>query len=497
MVAACVAGVAVILPVAYIVIRATERGWQPVQTTLLRQRTFELLARSLGLAAAVTAASLVLGIGGAWLVARTDLPWRRFWRVALALPLAIPSYIAAWGWIGWRPDLAGWLGAWIVLTSVSYPFVYLPVLGALRRADPALEEVARSLGRQPVQVFLGVTLPEVRIAATAGALLVGLYALSDFGAVSIMRFEGLTHAIYQSYRASFDRTPAAVLGCLLVAVSLVIVAARCASGPTRRRAWAPARRGSASRSRLGRWRWPAVVAVAAVLVASIGVPMRSLVTWLARGSSTTDWSEWFDATVATLSVAVVAAVVTVALALPVAILSARHPGSLSRGVTQLAYGGHALPGIVIALALVFFGIRFASPLYQRTPMLVFAYVVLFLSLALGAIHNAIAQAPPVLDDVARSLGRSQWQAWTAVTLRLALPGVGVAAALVCLAVMKELPATLLLHPIGMETLATRLWGLTSAASYAAAAPYAATIIVVAAIPTAVLTRVAVTREDRP
>ena len=242
---------AVVLPVVYIVIRATERGWEPIEATLLRQRTLELLLRSLGLAAAVTAASLVLGVGGAWLVARTDLPGRRFWRVALGLPLAIPSYIAAWGWIGWRPDLAGWLGAWIVLTSVSYPFVYLPVLGALRRADPALEEVARSLGRRPWQVFVGVTLPEVRIAATAGALLVGLYALSDFGAVSIMRFEGLTHVIYQSYRASFDRTPAAVLGCLLVAV----VARRRRrrrprrqAGPAAGTSSVPARRGRTGRS---------------------------------------------------------------------------------------------------------------------------------------------------------------------------------------------------------------------------------------------------------
>ena len=488
---------AVVLPVVYIVIRATERGWGPIEATLLRQRTLELLLGSLGLAAAVTAASLVFGVGGAWLVARTDLPGRRFWRVAFGLPLAIPSYIAAWGWIGWRPDLAGWLGAWIVLTSVSYPFVYLPVLGALHRADPALEEVARSLGRRPWQVFVGVTLPEVRIAATAGALLVALYALSDFGAVSIMRFEGLTHVIYQSYRASFDRTPAAVLGCLLVAVSLVVVAA---AVRVDRRGRPQARIGAGAPRphrpiTLGRWRWPAVVAVTAVLGLSLGVPARSLVIWLARGSSTTDWSEWFDATVSTLTIAVVAALVTVAVALPVAILSARHPGSLSRGVTQLAYAGHALPGIVIALALVFFGVRFATPLYQRTPMLVFAYVVLFLSLALGAIHNAIAQAPPVLDDVARTLGRSQWRAWAAVTLRLSLPGIGVAAALVCLTVMKELPATLLLHPIGMETLATRLWSLTSGASYAAAAPYAATIVVVAAIPTALLTRFAMSREE--
>ncbi|MET0910896.1 MAG: ABC transporter permease subunit, partial [Ilumatobacteraceae bacterium] len=180
--------------------------------------------------------------------------------------------------------------------------------------------------------------------------------------------------------------------------------------------------------------------------------------------------------------------ITVAVALPIAILSARYPSRLSRSVTGLAYAGHSLPGIVVGLAIVFFGIRLATPLYQRTPMLTFAYVVLFLSLALGAMHNAIAQAPIALDEVARSLGRTQRQAWMAVTLRLAAPGIGVAGALVCLAVMKELPATLLLRPIGTDTLATRLWSHTDASSYAAAAPYAMMIVLVAAIPTAILSR---------
>jgi iron(III) transport system permease protein len=137
---------------------------------------------------------------------------------------------------------------------------------------------------------------------------------------------------------------------------------------------------------------------------------------------------------------------------------------------------------------VFFGIRFAEPIYQRTPMLVFAYVVLFLSLAIGAVHASIAQAPPVLDEMARSLGRTHWGAWREVTLRLAAPGIGAGALLVFLTVMKELPATLLLRPIGMDTLATRLWSHTDASSFAAAAPYAAVIVLLAALPTALLTR---------
>ncbi len=483
-----VASVGVLVPIVYIAVRATDHGWGAFRDTLWRGRTAELLWRSVELGIVVTIASAVIGISCAWLVSSTDLPGRRFWQVALALPLALPSYIVAWAWIGWRPELAGFRGAAIVLTTISYPFVYLPVLGALRSADPGLVEVARSSGRRPLNVFLTVTLRQVRIAATGGSILVMLYVLSEFGAVSIMRYQTLTQVIYTSYRASFDRTPAAVLGCVLVAVAIVPLwlavrtsaserVARVGTGVTRRASVTP----------LGAWRWPVCAAVASLLGISLGVPAWNLVRWMNQGTSTTPWSEVFDAAATTLWIAVITAGVTVLIALPLGLLSARYAGRFSRGVTTVAYAGHALPGIVVALSLVFFGIRYAQPIYQRLPMLIAAYVVIFLSLAIGAVHGAIAQAPPVLDEVARSSGRSMIVTWFTVTLRLAAPGIGTAAALVCIATMKELPATLLLRPIGTETLATRLWSKTDAVSYAAAAPYAIALVVTASIPTALLT----------
>jgi iron(III) transport system permease protein len=483
-----VASVGVLVPIVYIAVRATDRGWGAFRDTLWRGRTFDLLWRSLELGIVVTIASAILGIGGAWLVSSTDLPGRRFWQVALALPLALPSYIAAWAWIGWRPELAGFRGAAIVLTTISYPYVYLPVLGALRSADPGLAEVARSSGRRPLDVFLTVTLRQVRIAATGGSILVMLYVLSEFGAVSIMRYQTLTQVIYSSYRASFDRTPAAVLGCVLVAVAIIPLwlvvrisaserVARVGTGVTRQATPIP----------LGPWRWPMFAAVGGLVGISLGVPAWNLARWMNRGTSSTPWTEVFDAALTTLWVGVITAAVTVLIALPLGLLSARYPGRFSRGVTTIAYAGHALPGIVVALSLVFFGIRYAEPIYQRLPMLIAAYVVIFLSLAIGAIHGSIAQAPPMLDEVARSSGRSMIGTWFAVTLRLAAPGIGMSAALVCIATMKELPATLLLRPIGTETLATRLWSKTDAVSYAAAAPYAIALVVTASIPTALLT----------
>lgn len=493
-----VAAVAVVVPIAYIVVRATDNGWTGFRATLWRQRTLELVGRSLGLATTVTAAALAIGIACAWLVARTDIIGRRVWQVVLGLPLAMPSYVSAWAWIGWRPELQGFFGAWLVLTTISYPYVYFPVLGALRRADPTIEEIARSLGSGPWRTFHRVTWPQIRIAAVGGGLLVGLYALSDFSGVAIMRFEALTHVIYRSYRASFDRTPPAVLGCVLVALSLLIVfiANRVHHRDRHGRIGGGAPR-PVPPVHLGRRQLPVLAGLCALVLVTFAVPARMLVLWIYRGRSVTDWSRLAGAAWSTLSLGVIAALVTVLVGLPIAMLSARYPGRLSRGVTALAYAGHSLPGIVIALAMVFFGIRVATPLYQKTPMLIFAYVVLFLSLALGAMHNAIAQAPASLDEIARSLGRTQIQAWLAITVRLAAPGVAVAAALVCLAVMKELPATLLLRPIGTETLATRLWSHTDARSYSAAAPYAAAIVLVASVPTAVLSQVGTRRAKLP
>ena len=474
-----------VLPLSYLVVRAAEGGWGPISDTLLRSRTLELTLRSLTLAASVTLACLVIGTSLAWLVTRTDLPGRRIVQVVVGLPLALPSYVAAWSWLGAVPSLAGGVGAFVVLTSISYPFVYLPVMAALRRCDPSLEDAARTLGRGRFQVLYRVTLPQVRPAAVGGGLLVALYVLSDFGAVATMRHEVLTHVIYRSYRASFDRTPAAVLGCLLAVLTVVILLLE---SRVRRRGGVIGSRAPRRQPivHLGRWRWVALVGPVLLSTAALGVPLWGMSKWFTRGTSRADPEALVEAAGNTLVVALLAAVAVVLLALPVALLTVRHHGRLSRVATSAAYAGHALPGVVVGLALVFFAVRFARPLYQELPMLVLAYVVLFLSLALGALQASISQIPPSLDDAARMLGRSPWGVWREIVLRMASPGIAAAATLVLLTTMKELPATLFLRPTGFDTMATKLWGHVSALSYAAAAPYAVAIVLLAAVPTALL-----------
>ena len=470
-------------------VRASSDGWDRVAEVLLRDRTRELLVRSLALAGVVTTACLVIGVLLAWLVVRTDLPGRPVWAVVVALPLAVPTYVAGFSWLSVFPAFTGFAGAALVLVACCLPYVVLPVSAALRRVDPATEEVARALGLTAWQAFRRSTLPQLRPALAAGGLLVALYVLSDFGAVSTMRFDAFTRVIYNSYRASFDRTPAAILGLLLVAVTVLLV---WWEGRSRGRAQY-ARVGSggarvAATVRLGRWRWPALLAVLAVALVSLGVPAAALVYWTLKGvSAQLPWADLARTAGHSLTWAALGALATTLLAIPVGVLAARRGGRLPRLLERASYAGHALPGIVVALSLVFFSVRYAEPLYQRTPVLVLAYVVLFLPLAVGAVHASAAQAPPVLEEVARASGSSPLQVLRRVTLPLAAPGIGAGAAMVFLTCMKELPATLLLRPLGTDTLATKLWTETGVAAYSAAAPYAAVLVLLSAVPTYLLT----------
>ncbi|MFJ9668300.1 ABC transporter permease [Streptomyces sp. NPDC101219] len=490
LVPAGVAAAFALLPLGYLAVRALERGPGYAWDVVAAERTLHLLGRSLGLTAVVVAACLVLGVSLAWLTVRTDLPGARAWSVLATLPLAVPSYVAAFVWLAAVPEIAGFTGAALALTLVCFPYVHLPVAAALRGIDPAQEEAARSLAHGPLRTFLRVTLPQLRPAAAGGGLLVALYVLSDFGAVSLLRYDTFTRAIHTSYSASFDRTPAAALSVVLVVMTVALVAAE-----TRTRGRAGHARTGAGTARpavrlpLGRWRAPALAWCATVTAAAVVFPLATLGYWLAVGTSAT-WDPGALARTAwaTLGVAAAGAALTTLLALPVGVLAARHRGRGVRLLEQAAYAGHALPGITVALSLVFFAVRYVYPLYQQLPLLLCAYAVLFLPLVVGATRAAVLQAPPVLEDVARSLGRSPLRVLREVTVPLAAPGVAAGAALTFVVCMKELPATLLLRPTGMDTLATRLWTETGAGSFAAAAPYAAALILLAAVPSYLLGR---------
>ncbi|WP_200845918.1 ABC transporter permease [Mycolicibacterium vanbaalenii] len=476
-----------LIPLVYLAARALERGWPFVIEELVQPRTAALVGRSLLLVVVVTAACVVLGVGLAVLVTRTDIRARRALAVTLTLPLAMPSYLLAYLWVSAFPGIAGFWGACLVLTLVSYPLVLLTTMAALARVDPAQEEVARSLGLGGFAVLFRVTLRQARAAIAAGALLVGLYVLSDFGAVAAMRFEAFTWVIYGAYRSGFNPARAAVLSLVLMAFAVALVLAE---SRARGRAASSRIGGGAPRpaplNRLGAWNWVALLVPVAVLTAAIVVPSVTLADWLLTAGPRWDVAEWFSALGSTVWLSVAAAVASTAAALPLGVLAARHRDRATRTLEGVSYVAHGLPAIVIAISMVSLGVLLLRPIYQREPLLILAYTVLFVPLAIGSVRTAVEAVPARLEEVARSLGRTPQRAFGAVTARIALPGIAAGAALVLLTCMKELPVTLLLHPTGTDTLATRLWNYSTVSDYAAAAPYAAALLVFAAVPTAIL-----------
>ncbi|WP_117211218.1 ABC transporter permease [Allorhizocola rhizosphaerae] len=475
--AAVAASAVALIPLVYLGVRVGEAGWDRITGEILTERTALLAGRSVALAAVVTVACVVIGVASAFLVTRTDLPGRRVFGVLAALPLAVPSYVAAFAWVSTVDDFEGFWDAALVLTACSYPYVYLPVAAALIGADPAQEEVARSLGRRP---FLSVTMRQIRPAIAAGGLLVALYVLSDFGAVSIVRVDVFTRAIFTSINLGFDRTGALVLATVLVLLTLALLVGEHMTR-TRGARYARGSLRTHARVRVG---WIPVPFLALVSAVALGVPAYALARWFVAGVSRPgSVAEVVTAASQSFVAAALGGVVTLLLALPVGLLNARSPGPLATVLDRIAYVSHALPGLVIGLSLVFFGIRVAYPLYQTIWLLALAYAALFLPLAVGAVSSAAAQSPPVLEEVARSLGRSPLFVFRSVTVPLAAPGIGAGAALVFLTCMKELPATLLLRPTGFDTLATELWTHTDTAEFAAAAPYALVLVLVSALPT--------------
>lgn len=506
---AALVGLAMLLPLAYLLVRTGEAGGEAVWQLLSRERTLRVLMNTTALAAAVSSSAVALGVPLAWLTARTDLPGRSMWSVLVVLPLAIPSlvgafsFVSAWGHGGlmhqWllrafglktMPNLYGFTGAWLVLTLLTFPYVVLSVRGALLGLDPGQEEAARSLGHGPGSVFRRVVLPQLRPAIAAGALLVVLYTLSDFAAVSLLQFESFTQAIYVQYQATFNRSYAAVLSLVLVAMTAVILFLEArARGRVR---YYRVSTGTARRARiapLGRWRWPAFIFCGLVVAVSVAMPIVVNVYWVVRGITLGQGVvlPW-DALLSSVYAAGLAAGVAVLCALPIAILSVRYAGRLAAALERAAYIGYALPGIVVALSLVFFGANYAYTLYQTMAMLVFAYVVLFLPQAVGAVRTSLLQVSPNVENAARSLGLSPWEVTKRVTLPLVRPGLVTGATLVFLTVMKELPATLLLSPLGFRTLAVQIWSAVTEAYYIEAAAPSLLLIVASSISVALLLR---------
>ena len=468
-----------ILPLASVIGVTLETPWPTMIAMIVRPRVGQLLTNTILLVALTIPLCTILGVALAWLTERTDLPARRIWAVLMTAPLAVPAFVHSYAWVSLVPSLHG-LPAGVLISVLAYfPFLYLPVAATLRRLDPAIEDVAASLGLTPWQIFVKVVLPQLRLPIWGGALLVGLHLLAEYGLYALIRFDTFTTAIFDQFQSTFNGPAAYMLAGVLVLSCLILLAIEAGTRGGAR--YARLGTGSARTLRLRRLSGGAAVACSllpiATCVLALGVPLTTLARWLIIGGAEV-WhaDDLAPAFTQTLLYAATGAVITTLAAIPIAWLSIRHPGRLVRAIEGCDYVTSSLPGIVVALALVSLTVRYAYPLYQTVATVMLAYLLMFLPRALVSLRASIAQAPIELENVARSLGRSPAQALWAVTLRLAAPGAAAGAALVFLAIVNELTATLLLAPNGTRTLATGFWALTSEIDYAAAAPYALIMI---------------------
>ncbi len=466
-------------------------------------RLVELFFGTLALTIAVTTTALAVGTATAWITSRTDLAGRKTFMLLTALPLVIPSYMAALTiigatgpgglmseWLGFViPTPYGFTGAWVALSLFLAPMAHLMVLPGLRAIDPATEEAATGLGASARKVFFTVTLPQLRPALVSAGLMIGLYTVSDFGAVSLLRFDTFTRAIYTLYAGQIDRRPAATLSVVLMALALAILLIE-----RRTRSRAGYRTASTKRRRpsieLGRGQRLASYAfLGGYSVVTLLLPLTVLGYWLVRGlGAGNEIGSLWDEAARSVLVSVGAALLAVVAAYPIAMVTTWRRRGLSDAVDTSVWAMYSLPHITVGVAVVVFALQFARPLYQTIVLLLIVYVVMFMAQGVSTLQDSLRRASPDLEDASRGLGHSPLQTLARVTVPITSPGIVAGATLIFLSVMKELPATLLLRPTGFETLAIRIWSSTGEGFYTRASAASLVLLVVSIVPLLAMTR---------
>ena len=490
--------------------------WRHLGDTVL----VELLGNTVVLIVGVGLGVMLTGVGLAWLIVMYEFPGRGLFEWALVLPLAMPAYVLAFVAIGlfdfsgplqtglrallgveamWFPPIRSPGGVIAVLTLAFYPYVYMLARAAFLSQGRAVLESGRVLGLSAWGAFLRVALPMARPAIAAGTALALMETLADFGAVTAFNYDTFTTAIYKAWFGLFNLPAAAQLASLLLLfVGLALYAERRARGQARYHAGQ--RRGGELRYRLKGWRAAAACGVAAlVLGAAFVLPVLQLLVWVVRAGGQDLDGRYFGFVAHTVTLGAAAALMTVAIGLFIAYVQRTWPMPLTRALAQFATLGYALPGSVLAVgAMLLFvwvdgllssgaqGGGFA--LGGGLAALLFAYVVRFLAVSYGPLDSALERIKPSIVLAARSLGASQGEVVWRVYLPMLRPGLFSAALLVLVEVMKEMPATLLLRPFGWDTLALRIFEMTSEGEWERAALPALTLVLVGLLPVALLMR---------
>jgi iron(III) transport system permease protein len=501
-----VAGPLVALPLSFVVDPA---AFGDIAESLLP----EALRASLVLAAGVGAGTLVLGGSLAALVSFYDFPGRRWLDWALVLPLAMPAYVLVFVLLGQYdeasplqralravlgdgfqlPQIRSTWGTILVLTVVLYPYVYVLGRGAFLEQSRDTMEAARTLGMSHRRAILRVALPLARPALAAGAALAVMESLADFGAVNLLNYRAMTDAIYRVWYGAFDQTAALQLATILLTLTVGLIALERLLRGRARYHGALARGEAVVPRRLGGPRALLAAALPALLLVLVLVlPVIQLVVWAVQtaGEGASLRALGREGLISVV-LAGVSALLAASCATVIVYGRRTRPSRIGALTSRLGALGYAVPGTVVAVAvytpLAWIDRRLADGglglVFTGTVLgLLVAYVVRFQALALFSVDARMRRVDPALDDAARSLGADANRVLADVHLPLLWPGIVTAGLLVFVEVMKELPATALLRPLGGDTLAVAVWEATRDSRFDVAALPALLIVAVGLVP---------------
>ena len=464
-----------------------------------------LFLNTISLFFAVVLTSLFVGLFVSIVLTRIDIKGSTIWFTLCALPLVIPSYIGALTYVSaFSPKglfvqlfrgqglteiagLDGFIGSWLVLSLFTYPYVQLICSSALKNLDVSVEEAARSLGRSRLQVYTSVVLPRLKKPIIFSGLLVGLYVISDFGAVSLMRYSTVTKAIYSYYTFKIDGDPVIFYSGLLMMLALALSVLQRSTRLARSAAVSGTPRLARKQEVSRRNKIIIYIVLIGLITLSLILPISVLSYWLIRGlNAGNDVRAAFGGVVGSLAASSVTSIAAIFVATPVVIMISQYRSRLGRFIERVMLALYGLPHIAVGVSLLFISIKIFPSIYQSFYALVISYLIVFLPQAVGAGEASMEQVRRSYLDASQGLGMSEFATFRKITFPLIYRGLIAGGALVFLSTMKELPQTLLLRPTGLNTMAVDIWSYASEGMFTQAAFSSFILLAISAFPTYIL-----------
>ena len=490
-----------LLPLFYLIIKVSF-DFRIFFDFLFNFKILKLSINTLSLVALVVFFSIIISLPMAFLNTRSNLPYAKYLISLSVLPIALPSYVMAttqiqiWGPKGWVfklinvffdvdyiPSFYGLWGSTFVLSLITYPYLYIALCAIFRRFDYEMIDASRTLGAGIYKTFIKVVFPMVKPTIAAGSLIIALYVLSDFGAVSLLRFTTFTTAIFNRMYTSISNYGVLEISLLTILFCFIILFLESHTRGNEKN-FSSSNLKNTKQLDLGIWKWILLPLVLLPSLLGFFIPISVLIYWLVQGIiNNNSFKDLFTATLNTVSISVIASLVITFLTIPILITIRKKIKYLSLIIEKSAYVGLSLPAIVVAMSLVFFTVNYFHIAYQTFFVLIVGYFISFLPASLGPIRTSMNQINPSLEEASLTLGKNKFQTFYKVIIKLSSPSFIYATILIFILCLKELPATLILSPIGFKTLSTSIWSSASEAFFMDTAAASLLLVIIAGIPT--------------